>query len=34
VRTPVAEVEALAQKKGGSAVVGAARRLEAVLRAG
>ena len=34
VRTPIAEVGALAQKKGGSAVVGAARRLEAVLGAG
>ncbi|MEY9895705.1 hypothetical protein ABIA31_009395 [Catenulispora sp. MAP5-51] len=30
-RTPIAEVSALAQKKGGSAVTNAARRLEAVL---
>lgn len=34
MRTPIAEVKALAQKKGGSAVAGAARRLEAVLGAG
>jgi hypothetical protein len=33
MRTAIAEVAALAQKKGGSAVVGAARRLEAVLGA-
>ncbi|WP_370374190.1 DUF6493 family protein [Catenulispora sp. GP43] len=33
-RTPIAEVSALAQKKGGSAVANAARRLEAVLAAG
>ena len=31
-RTPIAEVSALAQKKGGSAVTNAARRLEAVLQ--
>ena len=34
MRTPIAEVEALARKKGGSAVAGAARRLAAVLGAG
>ena len=34
VRTPIAEVGALAQRKGGSAVANAARRLEAVLGAG
>jgi hypothetical protein len=34
VRTPIAEVAALAEKKGGSAVTNAARRLDAVLRAG
>ncbi|ACU70110.1 hypothetical protein Caci_1185 [Catenulispora acidiphila DSM 44928] len=34
VRTPIATVGALAEKKGGSAVTNAARRLEAVLRAG
>jgi len=33
VRTPIAEVGALAQKNGGSAVANAARRLEAVLGA-
>jgi hypothetical protein len=33
MRTPIAEVEALARKKGGSVVAGAARRLEAVLGA-
>jgi hypothetical protein len=32
-RTPIAEVGALAEKKGGGAVANAARRLEAVLRA-